>query len=227
MKRALPARLLALTPGELVDGGERELRELLGRAESACEAGLQSILLREPRLSDRATLALARELRRLLGPRRWLGLHDRVHLAEASGADAVHLGFRSLAPSAARGLLPDSIAIGFSAHAGDPLEAWSDCDYLLLGPVFETPSKRGLKAPLGLAGVRAELARATAPVWAIGGVDASNAEQVLPTKVAGIAVLRSILGSGRSATEVRVATHDLLARVDAERAGNDAAAERD
>lgn len=210
MTRALPARLLALTPGELVDGAERERRELLARVELACDAGLQSILLREPKLSDRATLELARELRRRLGARGWLGLHDRVHLSEAAGADAVHLGFRSLAPAAAREILPESIAIGFSAHADDEPRVREACDYLLLGPVFDTPSKRGLKAPLGLDGWKRELALTRTPAWAIGGVDASNAGSLLDAGAAGVALVRAILGGSLAPDERRASVSALL-----------------
>src|SRR5262249_37163734 len=142
----------------------------LSAVKQATSAGLTGILLREPEMSDRALLELGVEVRRVLGQEGWLAMHDRVHLAEACGADAVHLGFRSLAPKEARPILPSEIAIGFSAHAGDVPGVEEEADYIYLGPVLDTPSKQGVKEPIGFDGLAEEIARRKLPVWAIGGL---------------------------------------------------------
>jgi len=191
----LPPRLLALSPGTLAPA-DRE--RFVIQAARAVAAGLRGLLLREPALGDRATLELAQALRARLDAASepgWLGLHDRVHLAREAGADAVHLGFRSLTPREARALLPADIALGFSAHAGDDLDPWRDSDYLLLGPVFETASKQGLREALGLDGFARELARSPRPVWAIGGITPERAPEVLATGCAGLAVRGGIFGA--------------------------------
>lgn len=188
----LPPRVLALTPGEL---GPAHTDRFLVAAARAISAGLDGLVLREPALSDRATLGLARALRERLGPRGYLSVHDRVHLAAAAGADAVQLGFRSLAPADARLVLAPGIAIGFSAHAGDARELWEASDFLLLGPVFDTPSKRGVKEPLGVAGLARECARAPCPVWALGGVTAANARELLACGARGVAVRGAVFGA--------------------------------
>lgn len=192
----LPPRVLALTPGDLAPA---HTARFLVTAARAIAAGLDALVLREPGLSDRATLELARALRLRLGERGYLVLHDRVHLAEAAGADAVQLGFRSLAPAEARRVLTPGIAIGFSAHAGDALGAWEASDFLLLGPVFETPSKRGLKEPLGLAEFARECSRSPRPVWALGGITAANAAEVLARGARGVAVRRALFGTSAGA----------------------------
>jgi thiamine-phosphate pyrophosphorylase len=190
-----PPPLIALTPGDLDDA---RARELLRSIEPCVRAGLRGVLLREPQMSDRVTLDVARELRALLSGA-WLGLHDRVHLAEECGADAVQLGFRSLTPQAARAILPKSIAIGFSAHASDAASTWNESDHLLFGPVLDTASKRGLQSPVGLEG----LARAThgtdLPVWAIGGLQPEHASGIVASGAAGMAVLGGIVRAARPA----------------------------
>ena len=191
----LPPPLIALTPGDLDDAQARELVRVL---EPCARAGLRGVLLREPRMSDRVTLDVARELRALFAGS-WLGLHDRVHLAEACGADAVHLGFRSLAPAVARTVLPQSVAIGFSAHASDAARAWNACDHLFFGPVFDTPSKRGLQAPIGLDGLARATRSTTLPVWAIGGLQPEHAAEVVAAGAAGMAVLGGIVRAARPA----------------------------
>jgi len=189
--RRLPGRILALTPGDLRDGSTSVL---LQRARAAAEAGLDSILVREPGLSDRATLELSRALRAVLGPRGWLGIHDRVHLAPAARADGVHLGFRSLAIREARAISDASIAVGYSAHAHDDPSAWLEADYLLFGPVFETPSKRGLLEPVGVAGLARAVHSTATPVWALGGVDPARAPDVASAGCRGLAARSAILG---------------------------------
>jgi thiamine-phosphate pyrophosphorylase len=185
----LPPALVALTPGDLGAG------PLLDAVRRATAAGLAGILLREPEMSDLALLALARDVRAILGSEGWLGVHDRVHLAETCGADAVHVGFRSLSPTEARGILPATISIGFSAHAGDDPERARDADYLFFGPVLDTPSKRGKKEPVGFEGLAAAVAGSPAPVWGIGGIRPDHAAECLAAGAAGIAVLGGILNS--------------------------------
>ncbi len=201
----LPGRLLALTPGTLDAEGAGALlarARLLSQASRAIAAGLDAILLREPELSDAATLTLARELRALLGPAGWLGLHDRVHLATAAGADAVHLGWKSLPIQTARAILDSSIAIGFSAHAGDDPAAWSEADYLVFGPVFETASKRGHLDPVGVEGVTRAVQSTSTPVWALGGITPDNAASLTSTGCRGIAVRGAVLEAADPAAAV-------------------------
>ena len=190
MTRRAPPPLVALTPGDLA---AEAVPAFLERARAAAGAGLAGILVREPEMGDRALLALARAVRGLLPPGGWLGLHDRVHLAGEAGADAVHLGFRSLAPSEARPLLAEGIAVGLSAHAGDDPAAWSAADYLFFGPVLATPSKRGLLEPVGFEGLARAAAASPCPVWAIGGLRPEHAAGCLAAGAAGLAVLAGIL----------------------------------
>lgn len=190
----LPPSLLALSPGSLT---ERSAPEFLGRLNLARRAGLEGLLLREPDLSERAFLALARAAARRLQSRPgavWLGLHDRAHLVSASGADGLHLGFRSLCARAARAIMPASVAIGFSSHAGDAPELFEGADYLFHGPLFETPSKAGRLEPIGALGLAAFTAESGLPVWALGGVEPEHARELCAAGARGVAVLSGILG---------------------------------
>lgn len=190
--RPLP-RLIALSPGTLrADGLERFARAVA----AAVGAGLPALLVRERALPDRALFALLRELRRAGPP--WLGCHDRVHLALAAGCDAVHLGFRSLAAADARRIatrVGPPLAIGLSTHADDDPAAWDGASYLVHGPVRATPSKRGLREPIGTAGLERAVGRAAVPLLAIGGLGPDDVRPVLATGAHGLVVLRGILAS--------------------------------
>ncbi len=200
MTRRLPPPLVALSPGGLAEGGPDRIGTFLRSLKSAASSGLAGLVLREPAMGDRALLDLARACRDLLP---WLAVHDRVHLAGACAADAVHLGFRSLAPTEARAILLDDIAIGLSAHEPDGIERWRDADYLFFGPVFDTPSKRGVVDPTGLGGLVQAVQRSSAPIWAIGGITPERVGDCLGAGCMGVAVLSGILGSPQPATAVR------------------------
>lgn len=195
----LPPRVLALSPGDLAPG---DTGRFLAAVDAAVAGGLRGILLREARLDERAFEELARALRTRLDAAvggedepGWLGVHDRVHLAASTGADGVHLGFRSLAPRELPGFARD-LTVGFSAHAGDAADAWSGAHYLFYGPVHATPSKAGVVDPVGLDGLAEGVRRAEEQgmdVWALGGVAAEDVADCLRAGARGVAVLRGIL----------------------------------
>ncbi|MFN0006445.1 MAG: thiamine phosphate synthase [Planctomycetota bacterium] len=207
MKRRLPPPLLAVSPGDLA---APVVPGFLAKLRAAVHGGLSGIVLREPAMGDRVLLELAREAREMLPEDAWLGIHDRVHLADAARADAVHLGFRSLTPLEARRILPDGIAIGFSAHEGDDLAHLAACDYVLFGPVFDTPSKRGWKDPVGLTGLARAVDVCAVPVWAIGGLQPEHAAACALAGCAGIAARAGIFAAADPAR----ATGDYRAAVE-------------
>ncbi len=197
--RSLPPPLIALTPGDLLAPG---FDRFLTAVEGAIDAGLRGILVREPQMSDRALLDLATEIASRLPSDGYLAIHDRVYLAAPSGARAVHLGFRSLAPSEVRQVVPDDVAIGLSAHAHDEPSMWRDANYLFYGPVFDTPSKRGIVAPVGLDGLAHAVRESPVPVFGIGGLAPEHAQELRRTGARGIAVLRGVFGASDSAARV-------------------------
>jgi thiamine-phosphate pyrophosphorylase len=196
----LPPTLIALTPGDAAAAGSGELEQ---RVRAALAGGLRGVLLREPELEDRAFERVACALRELLGAvDGWLGLHDRVHLAHATRADAVHLGFRSLAPATVRASWPE-LTIGLSTHAGDDPAEWAAADYLFHGPVFATPKAHPVE-PVGIPGLRRAIASTELPVWGLGGIGAGQAADVLDAGARGVAVLSGVLRDddpGRRAAE--------------------------
>ncbi len=194
----LPPPLIALSPGDLDGEGvvaERRRAEFLQHLAQARDAGLGALLVREPKMSDRALLDLARRAREVLGEANWLGLHDRAHLVPAARADALHLGFQSLQPAIARTIVAPEIAIGFSAHAGDDEALWRASDYIVFGPVLDTASKRGIKEPVGFDALADAVRASPSPVWAIGGLAPEHMAAVRASEARGAAVLSGIFGS--------------------------------
>jgi thiamine-phosphate pyrophosphorylase len=207
-----PPPLVALTPGELE--GARAVEGLVDAARRAFSAGLPGLMLREPKLDDRNFTEVAGRLVELAHDfgGRWLGVHDRVHVALATGADGVHLGFRSMTPGAVRELVGEGLTVGFSAHAGDDEQAFKGADYITFGPVRETPSKGGWLEPTGFEGLGEAAARTSVPVHALGGLRPEDVSLALNAGAAGVWVLSGIL----CAEDVGAATAAYLAAVVAE-----------
>jgi thiamine-phosphate pyrophosphorylase len=119
-------------------------------------------------------------------------VNDDVDAAIALGADGVHLGRQDSGAEAARAA---GLIVGRSASTLEQaLEA--DADYLGVGPVWDTPSKRDAEPAIGLEGLRDICAAVGVPVVAIGGIDASNAGDCMRTGAAGVAVIRAATDPG-------------------------------
>jgi thiamine-phosphate pyrophosphorylase len=124
-----------------------------------------------------------------------LVVNDRVDIALAVGADAVHLGQTDLPIDAARAIAGDRLRIGISTH--DLAQVAAACragaDYLGFGPVFATRTKADPDPVQGIDGLRAAVAAAgTVPVVAIGGITPADAAAIYATGAAAICAISSV-----------------------------------
>ncbi|TMF90112.1 MAG: thiamine phosphate synthase [Chloroflexi bacterium] len=105
-------------------------------------------------------------------------LSSRADVALAVGAAGVHLPESDLPVADARRLLGRERLIGRSVHSREAAlaAAAEGADYLVFGPVFETPSHAGRPA-VGLEALRDVCRAVSVPVLAIGGVDFDRAEE--------------------------------------------------
>src|SRR5512146_1383906 len=95
---------------------ERLTAEICNFAEALFAGGVTLFQYRAKKLSSRAMLSHARELRRALGPDRTLFMNDRSDLCLAAGFDGVHLGQDDLSPEGALTVLGNRLWIGVSTH---------------------------------------------------------------------------------------------------------------
>ncbi len=171
-------------------------RPLLDVVEAALRGGVDAVQLREKDLSGSALFALARQLRqltRLHGAR--LLINDRIDIALAVAADGVHLPVDSFAPTDARHLLGPGMLIGASTHSQEEARAAasSGADFIVFGPVFDTPSKRAFGAPVGLNALTQVTKVVRVPTFAIGGLTTERVTAVRSCGASGIAVIGTIL----------------------------------
>ena len=180
---------------------------------AALRAGVRAVQLREKDLPTRPLLALAREmtdLARSYGAR--MLVNDRADVCLAAGSDGTHLPAAGLRPAAARRLLGPDRLIGASAHSADEAaRAETDgADFIVLGPIFTTPSKRAFGPPIGLGELERARMRCQVPLFGIGGVTASRVREVVKAGAHGVAVVGSVM----AADDIERAARELLTALD-------------
>jgi thiamine-phosphate pyrophosphorylase len=159
------------------------------------EPGTVLFTLRDYGLSVAARLSLGVQLRDLVtSSGQAFGVADRVDLARALEARAVHLPEAGLAELEVRRLLGPDIFVSRACHESQPA-AEPSADALLLSPIFE--ARKG-RAALGLSALqrlcRADLRGRAAPaVYGLGAVDAGNAASCMAAGAAGVAVIGAAL----------------------------------
>ncbi|HWN56019.1 MAG TPA: thiamine phosphate synthase [Methylomirabilota bacterium] len=174
--------------------------------EGCLAAGLKAVQLREKDMAVRDLLGLAHALRdstRRHGAR--LLINDRADVALAVGADGVQRAGTSLPVSALRAISPSGFLIGASVHDIDEARAAAaeGADFLLFGPVYDTPSKRQYGPPQGLAALERVSAAVNTPVFGVGGVTPERVGEVTRAGAAGVAVIGAILAAERPADAVK------------------------
>jgi thiamine-phosphate pyrophosphorylase len=175
-----------------------EPRELLDLIEESARAGIDLIQIREKDLSARSLARLVERAVQIVKPYGTRVLvNDRFDIALACGAQGVHLTARSLPPGSVRERVGDRLIIGVSTHSAAEVgqAAEGGADFVVCGPVFDTPSKRPYGQPLGLDAFAAIVKEATIPVVGLGGIDAANYRSVLDCDASGIAAIRLFIES--------------------------------
>lgn len=183
------------------------------RVHAAMHAGLDSVQVRGPEASARQVLEAAQRLLPCAsGQGVVITINDRADVALALLPTrratrgglivpvGVHLGARSLPVGLVRRHLPLPF-VGVSIHTVDEGQAAArdGADYLTFGHVFPTASHPG-EPPAGLERLREVVEAVDIPVFAIGGIDATNVRDVLATGASGVAVIAAILHAPDPAT---------------------------
>ena len=175
---------------------------------AALEAGVRLVQYRDKAPLSDAQLATANALRAVAHANGALFVvNDRVDLALLCQADGVHLGQDDLTIDVARSLLPKGALVGLSTHtlAEARSAERAGADYIGFGDVFGTTSKADVVPPRGTDMLAEVCAGVSIPVYAIGGVNATNLAAVKATGAAGGALIGAVLKAddpGRAAAEL-------------------------
>jgi thiamine-phosphate pyrophosphorylase len=155
--------------------------------------GVDFIQIREKDLSDLELFRLTRKVLRLTATARCrILVNGRLDIALACGAHGVHLPSTGLAIPDLKPHLPEGFILGMSTHSEHEARraARAGACYILLGPVFPTPSKISLGVPLGLRRFERICSSLSIPVIGLGGIRRHQIADVLDAGAAGIAGIR-------------------------------------
>ena len=188
--------------------------------EAALQGGVGMVQLREKNISDEEYV---RKAKLLLGVTEKynvpLIINDNVDVALKSGAQGVHLGQTDGSPLEARKILGENAIIGDTPKPVETaVKAERDgADYLGCGAVFGSVTKENA-VPMSMETLRDICAAVSIPVYAIGGIDTTNAGLLKGTGIMGIAVVSAIFG--RDSLEEIKAAAGLLKKISLEISGN-------
>ena len=186
-------RLYAVTDRSWLKPGET-LAEVV---ETLLKAGVTCVQLREKGAEDALILQEARELKALC--HRYgvpFLVNDRPDLAQAVGADGVHVGQEDTGLTEARNLLGPNALLGGSAHTVEEALAAqaAGADYLGCGAVFGSGTKHDVSR-MPLETLTAICQAVDIPVVAIGGVSLDSLPLLAGTGIAGVAVISGLFAA--------------------------------
>ncbi len=194
-------------------------RFLADVVEEAGRAGgaLLAVQLREKDLPLLDLLSLAKRLRAVtLKHGNPFFINGRVDVAAAVSADGVHLpsdGLPAAAAKRAADRLGRPLLIGVSCHSPEEAsEQAREADFVFLGPIYDTPSKRRYGPPLSPEAISRAISFSSlrtetrSALFAIGGIGPEETDRVTAVGADGVAVSSRIL----SAEDPGAATRELL-----------------
>jgi thiamine-phosphate pyrophosphorylase len=154
--------------------------------------GVDAVQIRAKHLTDRELFEFARDLVRTVGSRARVIVNDRLDIALAAAADGVHLGLHDMPVAHARRLAPSGFLIGGTCrNIEQARHAYADgADYVGVGPIYPSTTKRGLPEPLGLTTLAA--ISEILPAIAISGITAERVPEVMAAGAHGVAVIAAV-----------------------------------
>ena len=184
--------------------GRIEFLTRLGK--SLTDAGVTLLEYRNKQGTDVQIRSDAQLLRNVLPVQNAkLILDDRADLVDQTGFDGVHVDVGDVSPSEARRLLGPDRIIGTFGGSDSLLPGIlsAPVDYLAVGPVFQTTTKRTDKRPIGPEGVRKLREQAGPDVIfsAAAGITLETAQAVLDAGANMVAVSAALFALAQPAAE--------------------------
>ena len=197
-----------ITKGETTDQNFAEKsRQILDIIRVAVAERIPLVQLREKQLTAKLLFLLTQQVADLTRESDTkLLVNDRADIAEAAGADGVHLTSTSIAVDVVRQSFHSEFIVGVSTHTKDEVltAARNGADFAVFGPVFDSPGKgdpKGVSQLTQICGAAGEF-----PVLGLGGIDGSNCGQVLEAGARGVAAIRWL----NDAVELRQTARTLI-----------------
>jgi thiamine-phosphate pyrophosphorylase len=184
-------RLYAILDSSLFPGTEA----LCLFAEELASGGVTLLQYRNKSGNARQMLDQARALKSRMGTSVKLIMNDRADFCLAAGFDGVHIGQDDLSANGARRVIGPNLMLGVSTHNPEQVIAadLTSADYIAVGPVFATSSKKNPDPTIGIEGVRTARKMTAKPLVAIGGITRANCRAVMDAGADSVAVISDLI----------------------------------
>jgi thiamine-phosphate pyrophosphorylase len=175
--------------------------------------GVDVVQLREKGIEAREEIELLTVMReRARAHGKLFAVNDRADVARAVGADVLHLGQGDLPVGVARDVVGDETLVGLSSHSPAQVAAAATAegvDYFCAGPMWATPTKPGRPAAGPELVDHVASLRTPRPWFAIGGIDATNLDEVLRRGARRVVVVRALTEAADPAAAARALSERL------------------
>lgn len=189
----------------IVDLGYVRPEEVVPMTRALAEGGVDILQLRAKGATAAEVEALARAM---LPVTRDLGvplvINDHPSVAVSVGSDGVHVGQDDDSVARARAVVGPEIFVGKSTHSLDQAVAAQveQADYIGFGPLYATGTKPDY-VPIGLQDITTVHELVSLPIFCIGGVNASRAQEILAAGARRVVVVSAFLLATDVRAEVR------------------------
>src|ERR1700738_3776570 len=183
------------------DDADNRRETLVDRVAAAVRGGATSVQVRLKTAPPREVVEITRAIMaRTSVP---VIVNDRADIALAAGAAGVHVGEADLPVAAIRRFAPANFIIGASLGSDAELANAKDADYVGIGPVYGSDSKRDAGSAIGGGGFQRLAPLSAHPAVAVGGITADRALQITVAGAAGVAVINAIFMADDPETAAR------------------------
>jgi thiamine-phosphate pyrophosphorylase len=168
----------------------------LAFAAPLARAGVKLMQLRDKRTTPRSACAAAQELiAGLSGQGIRIIVNDRPDIAALADAGGVHVGQQDVRVEDARRICGESRWVGVSTHNVEQFReaVATSADYIAVGPIFPTTTKKNPDPVVGLEFLRASRRLTRKPLVAIGGISLETAAEVFRAGADSVAVIGDLL----------------------------------
>ena len=163
--------------------------------EEAIKGGVKIVQLREKNISTKDFYEKALKVKEICKNYGVLFIiNDRLDIAQAVGADGVHLGQSDMPIEKAREILKDKFLIGVTARNVEKAKRAEllGADYIGSGAIFGTSTKDNAKK-LEMEELKKIVTSVKIPVFAIGGININNVSSLKNIGLQGICAVSGIL----------------------------------
>jgi thiamine-phosphate pyrophosphorylase len=195
---------------------DERVLEVVEACTRALPAGSFAVQLRDKKKEPAALRAFAEKLRAATrpaeGPSALLLINGSPQLAKDVGADGVHIGGSGMKVDEARAIFGDGAFITIAAHSDGAVKlgAHDGADGALVSSIFASPGKAAGRGVEALRSARA-VGGSDLAIYALGGVDRTNAHECILAGADGVAAIRALLLASDPGAEARAIYESLHA----------------